>query len=151
MNFREFLMTSGSDDLAELLVSKDYQMINTFSKKFRDILRRYYFVGGMPEAVQSYIDNDNMEEVRTIQKQLLLYYENDFSKHAPKEQIPRIQMVWNSISSQLSKKNRKFIYGVIREGAHSKDFETAIKCTTIYDRRLFENFMINLMTNNQHC
>lgn len=127
LNFREFLMAAGNDNLAELLVSKDWQMINAFSGKYKDILRRYYFVGGMPEAVQSYIDNDNMEEVRTIQKQLLLYYENDFSKHAPKEQIPRIQMVWNSIPSQLSKENRKFIYGIIREGARAKDFETAIQ------------------------
>lgn len=127
MNYREFLMASGEDSLASLLTDSDYDMINNFSGKYSDLLRKYYFIGGMPEAVQAYIDNDNLDEVRSIQKQLLLYYENDFSKHAPTEQIPRIQMVWNSIPAQLSKENRKFIYSIIREGARAKDFEIAIQ------------------------
>ena len=80
-------------------------------------MRKYYYVGGMPEAVQCYIDTDDMQEVRNIQKELLVYYENDFSKHAPKETVSRIQMVWNSIPAQLAKENRKFIYGMVRKGA----------------------------------
>ena len=86
----------------------------------------------MPEAVQCYIDTDDVSEVRNIQKNLLLYYENDFSKHAPKEQLARIQMVWNSIPAQLAKENRKFIYGIIREGARAKDYEIAIQWLSDY-------------------
>ena len=127
MTFHEFLLACRENDLASLIVSGDYETCNIFSGKYTDLLRKYYYVGGMPEAVQCYTDTDNMQEVRTIQKQLLLYYENDFSKHAPKEQIPRIQMVWNSIPAQLAKENKKFIYGVLREGARAKDFELAIQ------------------------
>jgi len=90
-------------------------------------LKKYYYVGGMPEAVQCFADKDDYFEVRKIQKELLKYYEEDFSKHAPKETVPRIHMVWNSIPAQLAKENRKFIYGVVREGARAKDFELAIQ------------------------
>lgn len=127
LNFREFLMAVDKKGLADLLEVQDYMMINAFSSQLTDLLRYYYFVGGMPEAVQTYIDTDNMKEVRMVQNALLDYYANDFSKHAPKETIPRIQMVWKSIPMQLAKENRKFIYGVIREGARAKDFELAIQ------------------------
>lgn len=127
LNFYEFLLATGNKNLAELLDSQDFEMINTFSYKFTDLLKKYYFVGGMPEAVQCYIESDDFTQVRKIQNELLIYYENDFSKHAPQETIPRIQMVWNSIPSQLAKENRKFIYGIIREGARAKDFELAIQ------------------------
>lgn len=127
LNFREFLMAVDKKGLADLLEVQDYTMINAFSSQLTDLLRYYYFVGGMPEAVQTYIDTDNMKEVRMVQNALLDYYANDFSKHAPKETIPRIQMVWKSIPMQLAKENRKFIYGVIREGARAKDFELAIQ------------------------
>ena len=132
LTFREFLMAAGENDLALQLTSGDYAIINTFSGKYSDLLRKYYYVGGMPEAVQCCMDTDNMNEVRSVQKQLLLYYENDFSKHAPKEQIPRIQMVWNSIPAQLSKENRKFIYGIVREGSRAKDYEIAIQWLSDY-------------------
>lgn len=117
LNFYEFLMATGQDALAELLEQQDYELMNSFSSKYIDLLRKYYYVGGMPEAVQCYIDTDDMQEVRNIQKELLVYYENDFSKHAPKETVPRIQMVWNSIPAQLAKENRKFIYAMVRKGA----------------------------------
>lgn len=126
MNFYEFLLGIKEDALAELLLNKDYELWSTFSGKYIDLLKKYYYVGGMPEAVQCYIDTDDMYEVREIQKGLLSYYENDFSKHAPKETVPRIQMVWNSIPGQLAKENRKFIYGSLREGARAKEFELAI-------------------------
>jgi hypothetical protein len=132
LNFKEFLMAVGETGLARLMSEKDYDLINSFNGKYADLLRKYYYIGGMPEAVQTYLDTDDMTEVRTIQKELLLYYENDFSKHAPTEQIPRIQMVWNSIPAQLSKENRKFIYGVVREGARAKDYELAIQWLADY-------------------
>ena len=132
LNYYEFLLAFGENELAELLKSGDFSMINAFSGKYRDYLRKYIYVGGLPEAVKSYAESDDVAEVRKIQKNLLLYYENDFSKHAPKELIARIQMVWNSIPAQLAKENRKFIYGVIREGARAKDFETAIQWLSDY-------------------
>ncbi len=127
LNFREFLPAIGEVNLAELLENQDYTMISAFSSKYIDLLRRYYYVGGMPEAVQTYIDTDDLTEVRSVQNALLEYYANDFSKHAPKDTVPRIQMVWQSIPMQLAKENKKFIYGIIREGARAKDFELAIQ------------------------
>lgn len=127
LNFQEFLLALGQGELEGLLASEDYPLINSFSGKYRDLLKKYYYVGGMPEAVRTYIETDDLGEVRTIQKELLIYYENDLSKHAPKETVPRIQMVWNSIPAQLAKENRKFIYGLLREGARAKDYEMAIQ------------------------
>lgn len=124
LNFTEFLMAANQNELA---AGKDYGLINAFADKYTDLLRRYYYVGGMPEAVMTYLETHDLQEVRMVQQQLLLYYANDFSKHAPKETVPRIQMVWNSIPMQLAKKNRKFIYGMVREGGRAKDFELAIQ------------------------
>ena len=127
LDFQEFICALGEDMLAELLMSKDYEMMNVYSSRYIELLKKYYYIGGMPEVVQTYIDTDDFYEVREIQKNLLKYYEEDFSKHAPKEVVPRIMMVWNSIPSQLAKENRKFIYGCMREGARAKDFELAIQ------------------------
>ena len=127
LNFREFLMALGEKQLADLLVKGDYELINAFSGKYIDLLRKYYYVGGMPEVVQSYVETDDLVEVRNLQKELLDYYENDFSKHAPKDVVPRLHMVWNSVPMQLAKENRKFVYGLIREGARAKDYELAIQ------------------------
>lgn len=127
LNFREFLMALGEKQLADLLVKGDYELINAFSGKYIDLLRKYYYVGGMPEVVQSYMETDDLVEVRNLQKELLDYYENDFSKHAPKDVVPRLHMVWDSVPMQLAKENRKFVYGLIREGARAKDYELAIQ------------------------
>ena len=127
MSFNEFILAVGEKGLHEALRSQDYELINAYAGKYTDLLKKYYYVGGMPEVVQTYIDSDDLFEVREIQNNLLQYYEEDFSKHAPKEVVPRIVMVWNSIPSQLAKENRKFMYGVLREGARAKDFELAIQ------------------------
>ena len=127
MSFKEFILAVGEKGLHEALRSQDYELINAYAGKYTDLLKKYYYVGGMPEVVQTYIDSDDLFEVREIQNNLLQYYEEDFSKHAPKEVVPRIMMVWNSIPSQLAKENRKFMYGALREGARAKDFELAIQ------------------------
>ncbi len=127
LNFYEFVRAVGEEPLAQLLDTNDYEMINAYSTRYTELLKKYYYVGGMPEVVQTFIDTDDYYEVREVQKNLLKYYEEDFSKHAPKEVVPRIMMVWNSIPSQLAKENRKFIYGSLREGARAKDFELAIQ------------------------
>ena len=125
-SFKEFLMATDKGRFAELLDSRDFQMITSFKQTYVDELKHYYFVGGMPEAVQSFAENKDFNEVREIQKRILAAYEQDFSKHAPNEIVPRLRMLWNSIPSQLAKENKKFIYGLVREGARAKDYETAI-------------------------
>lgn len=126
LSFTEFLMAQGLERFASLLEKQDFQMITNFKQTYIDMLKQYYFVGGMPEAVQHFAENKDFNEVREIQKRILAAYEQDFSKHAPHEIVPKIRMLWNSIPSQLAKENRKFIYGLVREGARAKDYETAI-------------------------
>lgn len=126
MNFIEFLNALNEEPLIGLLQKRDWKLIGTFKSKFVQRLKQYYFVGGMPEAVLSFSKQTDFEEVRTIQKQILAAYEQDFSKHAPNEIVPKIRMLWNSLPAQLAKENKKFIYGIIRKGARAKDYELAI-------------------------
>ena len=126
LSFREFLMATGKERFAQLLDSKDFSMITAFKQTYIDALKLYYFVGGMPEAVLHFSANEDFNEVRNIQQRILAAYEQDFSKHAPNEIVPRIRMVWNSIPSQLAKENNKFLYGLVREGGRAKDYEAAI-------------------------
>lgn len=102
-------------------------MVTAFRDKYIDLLRAYYYVGGMPAAVNAYLPRQSLTAVRRVQMRLISDYEQDFSKHAPTSVIPRIRMVWNGIPSQLAKENKKFIYSVLREGARAKDFELAIQ------------------------
>lgn len=127
LSFREFLAAQGEDELCAALSACRYDIWQVFSDKYISYLRSYYFVGGMPEAVNQYLADGDYDAVREIQQNILMYYETDFSKHVPKEVIPRIQMVWNSLPAQLAKENKKFIYGIIREGARAKDYELAIE------------------------
>ncbi len=127
MIFLEFLMAMGKDKMAEELLNGDWQTINALSGEYIDLLRQYYYVGGMPAVVLSYSENKNTHKVREIQRQILSDYEQDFSKHAPYNEVPRIKMVWNSIPSQLAKENKKFIYGAIKKGARASSFEIAIQ------------------------
>ena len=126
LSFKEFLIATEGKQFARLLEQQDFSMITSFKQKYIDALKQYYFVGGMPEAVESFAEEKDFNEVRNIQKRILAAYEQDFSKHAPIEIVPKIRMVWNSIPSQLAKENKKFLYGLVREGGRAKDFETAI-------------------------
>ncbi len=126
LNFLEFLAATGEDSLVQLLNTRDWKLITTFKSKYIHRLRQYYYVGGMPEAVSKFNESENYQDVRNIQKQILNAYELDFSKHAPTAIVPRIRMVWNSIPAQLAKENRKFIYGLIKEGSRAKEYEMAV-------------------------
>jgi uncharacterized protein len=126
LTFLEFLDAIGENALVEILHNADWKLITAYKSKFIERLRQYYYVGGMPEAVLKFSENNNFKEVRVIQKQILDAYEQDFSKHAPLEIVPRIRMIWNSIPAQLAKEHRKFIYGIIKEGSRAKDYELAI-------------------------
>lgn len=126
LTFIEFLRAIDENALADLLLTPDWELIKVFKSKYTDRLRQYYFVGGMPEAVISFAKTSAFDQVRQIQKNILIAYEQDFSKHASHEIVPRIRMVWNSIPGQLAKENRKFIYGLLRQGARAKEYELAI-------------------------
>ena len=127
LSYTEFLEALGEGRFAKLLAAGDTEMMRVFKSKFIERLKEYYFVGGMPEAVLTFVEKKNYQSVRVIQKNLLNYYQQDFSKHAQTNLIPRLNLVWNSIPGQLAKENRKYIYGQVREGARAKDFELAIQ------------------------
>lgn len=126
LSFREFLMAVTGEQFAGLLDKQDYAMVTSFRQTYVDALKQYFYVGGMPEAVQSFVQEKDFNEVRKIQKRILAAYEQDFSKHAPIEIVPRIRMIWESIPSQLARENKKFVYGLVREGGRAKEYETAI-------------------------
>lgn len=130
MSFYEFLLAMDEQGITDILLNKDVENLSFFKNKLINYLRYYLYIGGMPEAVFDFVENRDWQQVRIIQNQIIDSYRNDFSKHAPKEVLPRINMVWDSIPSQLSKENKKFIYGVIKEGARAKDFELAIQWLT---------------------
>jgi uncharacterized protein len=126
LSFLEFLENIGEESLVQSIQEHKWAILDSFHQKLVRLLRLYYFTGGMPEVVDNYIQNKDLETVRTLQKTILLGYENDFAKHAPIEIVPRIKQVFNSILGQISKENKKFIYGQIKTGARAKDFEKAI-------------------------
>ena len=136
LSFFEFLEALGENELLKLLKSNDFDMIPVFETKLKQYLKIYYYVGGMPEVVNAYIEHKDLNETRKIQKKLLDAYEQDFSKHAPTNIVPRIRQLWNNIPTQLAKENKKFIYGLIREGARAREYEIAlwwlIDCGLIY-------------------
>ena len=126
LSFKEFLCAIGQERFANLLDSLDFEMISCFKDTYTDFLKNYYFTGGMPEAVKSFVEHKDYNEVRKIHNKILKAYEQDFSKHAPNEIVPRLRALWNSISSQLAKENKKFIYALLRDGARAKDYEIAL-------------------------
>lgn len=127
LSFAEFLLALHEDSLLETLRKRDWSVIDLFHDKLVNYLRYYLFIGGMPEVTDAYVKTHDWQLVRTIQHRILNAYEADFSKHVPVEMVPRIRMVWQSIPAQLAKENKKFIYGVLKEGARAKDFELAIQ------------------------
>ena len=127
LTFQEFLCALGEERFVNILQGTDTDMVTTFKSKYIDRLREYYYVGGMPEVVQTYVETKDFNQVREIQKNLLNYYQQDFSKHAETSLVPRLNLVWNSIPMQLAKKNKKYIYGQVRKGSRAKDFELAIQ------------------------
>ena len=126
LTYSEFLLATDNGRYAELLGNDDFEMVQAFGTKYMEFLKYYYFTGGMPEVVASFAEHKDFSLVREIQLRILNAYEQDFSKHAPNEIVPRIRMLWNSIPSQLARENRKFMYGLVREGARAKEYELAL-------------------------
>lgn len=127
LSFREFLSAINEDALKEFLDQKDYASMQLFHDKYREHLKNYYYVGGMPEAVQRFLDTRDYLQVRQVQNEIIELYENDFGKHIEENELPRVRMVWNSIPLQLAKENKKFFFGQIKKGARSAEFEVAIQ------------------------
>lgn len=127
MDFHEFLLAVGKPSMASLLEQGDDGLIASLSSEYVDLLRQYYFVGGMPDVVLSYVEGEGLNEVRRRQLRILDDYRQDFSRHAPRNQVPRIRMVWDAIPSQLAKENKKFIFGALRKGARGAEYEKAIQ------------------------
>jgi predicted AAA+ superfamily ATPase len=127
LSFLEFLNALGEEQMTDVLKNSDWKIATIFKDRLVSYLRYYLFLGGMPEVVSHFVEHRDFRAARLLQRKILTSYQNDFSKHAPKEIVPRLNMVWKSIPSQLSKENKKFMYGVIKEGARAKEFELAIQ------------------------
>ena len=127
LSFKEFIIALGKGILAQNMSGPRWDELSGLSHTFIELLRQYYYVGGMPAAVKAYVENQNLSEVRDIQNQILSDYRRDFAKHVPKELLPKVYMVWDSIPGQLAKENKKFIYGAVKKGGRAKEFENAIQ------------------------
>lgn len=127
MTFTEFLEATGNERFAELIDRRDWQMLSAFQSNLADLLRQYYFIGGMPEAVDTFVKYQDFNRVRRVHERLLNDYRDDFGKHAPKELVPRIEMIWDSIPAQLSKENKKFIFSAVHKNLRAKDLEMSMR------------------------
>lgn len=127
MSFSEFLIARGRNLMAEQLQKKNWYMLTGLHLTLVQMLREYYLVGGMPEVVKTYLKTNDPNSVRKVQNKILIAYRNDIAKHTTDEESKRIGIVWRSMPSQLSKENKKFIYGVAKKGGRAKEFEVAIQ------------------------
>lgn len=126
MNFCEFLEAVGLERFVPLLVQKDWDNIRIFGETFRQALKNYLVVGGMPEVVATFVETQNYYKVRKVQQRILRDYNNDFAKHAPKEDVPKIRAVWNSVPQQLSKENKRFVYSEALPSGAARNLESAL-------------------------
>lgn len=126
LSFLEFLDAIGEGRFRKIIEDKNFTLISSFADKIIYILKHYYYIGGMPEVVQNFIEEKDYNKVRTLQENIIISYEHDFSKHASSTTSERIRALWNSIPSQLAKENKKFIYGAIKHGARAREYEEAV-------------------------
>lgn len=127
MSFQEFLIADGRELLAEAIMKKDWSCVIPFADELEGLLKTYFLVGGMPEAVDTWIETKSVFEVRAVQKRMLGDYDDDFKKHARLELLPKIRLLWNNIPRQLAKENKKFVYNALRSGARAREYETALQ------------------------
>lgn len=126
LNYEEFLLAVGEDSLVDLMNENNPDMVTVFSDRFKNLLKEYYYIGGMPEVVLSYVQHKDYNRVRKIQEEILSAYEKDFFKHVPEKELPKVIQVWNNFNTQLARENKKFIYGAIKESARAAEYENAI-------------------------
>lgn len=127
LDFEEFLIANNEKSLIDIIKNNGLEKLpDLITDKLKDYLKKYFVIGGMPRAVKTWIEEKDFELVEKIQKGILEAYEKDFSKHTDNSTATKIQYVWNSIPSQLAKENRKFIYGVVKDGARAREYENSI-------------------------
>lgn len=126
LTFTEFLDATGNGRFGELIGSGDVEMMNAFSGKLAELLKQYYVVGGMPEAVNAYVAEQDVRAARAVQQEILNGYVSDFAKHIPPRLLARTMLAWQSIPGHLSQENKKFIFGQVRKGARAADFEESL-------------------------
>ena len=128
MTFSEFLIADNCENLVEYMKSiKSIEKIpDIFFNQLEEKLKAYFIIGGMPEAVQVWVNEKNIELVERVQQNILKAYESDFSKHTQNNEANKISLIWNSIPSQLAKENKKFLYQTIKEGARAREYEGAL-------------------------
>lgn len=127
MTFREFLLAMGERRLAQNLDDADFDMLGVFRERYEDLLRVYYYVGGMPEPVRTYAQSGDFRETRKVQSDILESYKGDFAKHAGAIMGERCRMVFDSLPRHLAKENKKFVYGTVKKGARGRDLDDAIQ------------------------
>ena len=127
MSFTEFVRAVGKTRLAALLEEGELKKTVPYAEELTDLLRRYLVVGGMPEAVGTYVATKDFRAVREIQEEILSAYDSDFVKHAPATMLPKIRLLWRSIPSQLAKENKKFVYSALKSGARAREYESALQ------------------------
>lgn len=130
MSFFEFLLATGKEEYVTLLREHRYDLTPNYRRDYIRFLKYYCFVGGMPEVVEAFTANRDFPAAREAQHCILSNYEQGFSKYAPIEALPRIRMLWNSIPLQLDRENRKFIFGLMKEGARAREFESSLNWLT---------------------
>lgn len=127
MDYEEFLEATGHGEWVGLLRSHDWPLVDALLPKLVELLRQYYYVGGMPGVVGRYVENRDLKQVRTLQHEILDAYARDISKHTSAAESVRIRQVLASLPMQLAKESKKFVYGAVRKGSRAKDFELAIQ------------------------
>mgnify|MGYP000905025886 FL=1 len=130
LSFREFLDATGNPMLREVVDSGDKQLLGSLAAKFRELLKQYYFVGGMPEAVATFVESADLSAVRAVQEGVLFGYERDISKHLGAAGAERALSAWRSLPAHLGQENKKFVFGHIGEGARARDYRSAITWLT---------------------
>ncbi|HEY5583451.1 MAG TPA: ATP-binding protein [Ruminiclostridium sp.] len=127
LTFKEFLIANGEEALCEFIIKSNLNALpQAFMDKLSDYLKLYFIIGGMPSAVNTWIEERDFNKVEQKQLAILDTYTQDFSKHAPSSIVPKLRYLWNSIPSQLAKENKKFIYGLVKEGARAREYEDAL-------------------------
>lgn len=125
LSFKEFLIANEEKMLVDY-IDKGNRNLGAFENRLTDYLKKYMIIGGMPAVVMEWLDSKDYNKVNRIQQELIAAYQKDFSKHAPNSMVEKIRYIWNSIPSQLAKENKKFVYGLVREGARAREYEDAI-------------------------
>lgn len=129
MSFREFVIANGRDDLIDIFGEwpTDREIPKLYSVPLEKLLKEYYLVGGMPEAVKTWVETHRVEEVEEVQHEILSGYADDFSKHAPPAEVPKIRWIWDSVPVQLAKENNKFVFSHVKKGKRSAELEDALR------------------------